>query len=186
MPKMDKNGREYIEQDGKRYYRNFWGEWEAEKDIFGNNKVDTDIFGNPKIETDIFGNQKIETDWLGNPYVEPEKKDDSGCYLTTACLRAKGTNFNDDCAELTILRRFRDSYVKVFHPEDIKTYYRTAPQIVEAIGSMPNSTSIYESMYSELVLGTIDLIKKSQLENAYNFYKDYEKNLMRVYQVEDA
>ena len=89
MPKTDKEGREYIEQDGKRYYRDFFGNWNAETDIFGNEKVNTDIFGNPKVETDIFGNQKIETDWLGNPYVEPEKKDDSGCYLTTACMRAK-------------------------------------------------------------------------------------------------
>ena len=31
MPKIDKDGREYIEQDGKRYYRNFWGEWGEER-----------------------------------------------------------------------------------------------------------------------------------------------------------
>ena len=96
MPKTDKEGREYIEQDGKRYYRDFFGNWNAETDIFGNEKVNTDIFGNPKVETDIFGNQKIETDWLGNPYVEPEKKDDSGCYLTTACMRAKSARFDDN------------------------------------------------------------------------------------------
>lgn len=77
MPKIDKDGREYIEQDGKRYYRNLWGEWAAEKDWLGNDKVEADIFGNPKIETDWLGRQKIETDWLGKPYVEPEKKDDS-------------------------------------------------------------------------------------------------------------
>ncbi len=87
-------------------------------------------------------------------------------------------------SEIYILRKFRDSYVKEFHPEDVKTYYRTAPQIVKTISSMPNSTSIYEKMYSELVLGTIHLIKKSQLEKAYSFCKEYEENLMRVYRID--
>jgi len=41
MPKMDKDGREYIEQDGKRYYRDWLGNWNAETDIFGNEKVET-------------------------------------------------------------------------------------------------------------------------------------------------
>lgn len=59
MPQKDKYGREYIEQDGKRYYRNLWGELESEKDWLGNDKV----------ETDWLGRQKVETDWLGNPYV---------------------------------------------------------------------------------------------------------------------
>lgn len=133
MPKIDKDGREYIEQDGKRYYRNFWGEWEAEKDWLGNDKVETDWLGNPKIETDWLGRQKVETDWLGNPYVEPEKKDDSGCYLTTACMRALSQSFNDDCHELGTLRAFRDAYVKERHPEAVEEYYRVAPKIVAAI-----------------------------------------------------
>lgn len=186
MPKMDKDGREYIEQNGKRYYQNMWGQWEAEKDFFGNDKVETDIFGNPKIETDIFGNQKIETDWLGNPYVEPEKTDDSGCYLTTACLRAKKDKFDDNCSELTILRKFRDSYVKEKHLKDIEEYYCTAPKIVKAISSIADSDLLYNKMYSELVLGTIDLIEKKQYEKAYNLYKSYGKKLMQRYLIEVA
>ena len=74
MPKMDKDGREYIEQDGKRYYRNFMGEWKAETDIFGNEKVDTDIFGNPKIDTDIFGNQKKKQIFLVIHTWSPRRK----------------------------------------------------------------------------------------------------------------
>ena len=74
MPRFDENGREYIEQDGKRYYRTFLGGWEAEKDIFGNDKVNRDIFGNPKIQRDAWGNQRIERDWLGRPYVDPNRK----------------------------------------------------------------------------------------------------------------
>lgn len=173
MPKIDKDGREYIEQDGKRYYRNFWGEWEAEKDIFGNDKVETDIFGNPKIETDWLGRQKVETDWLGNPYVEPEKKDDSGCYLTTACIRALNNSFDDSCYELKSLRAFRDTYVKAHHPEAIEEYYQIAPRIVAAIGRREDSQNIYGKIYTELVLGTLRLIEHNQDEDAYKLYKDY-------------
>lgn len=186
MPKMDKDGREYIEQDGKRYYRDFFGNWNAETDIFGNEKVNTDIFGNPKIETDIFGNQKVETDWLGNPYVKPDKKDDSGCYLTTACIRAMKENFDDNCKELTVLRKFRDSYVKDNHPEDIEEYYRTAPRVVEAISIREDSDSIYGKMYVELVQGTINLIEKNQFDDAYNLYKGYGRKLMKEYNIEVA
>lgn len=181
MPKIDKDGREYIEQDGKRYYRNFWGEWEAEKDWLGNDKVETDIFGNPKIETDIFGNQKVETDWLGNPYVEPEKKDDSGCYLTTACIRVLNDTFDDNCDELTTLRLFRDTYVKAHHPEAIDEYYQVAPKIVSAISQRTDSQSVYQKIYSELVLGTLRLIRGEQYDEAYKLYRTYSLKLFQAY-----
>jgi hypothetical protein len=171
MPKIDKDGREYIEQDGKRYYRNFWGEWGAEKDWLGNDKVETDWLGNPK----------VETDWLGNPYVEPEKKDDSGCCLTTACMRALSQSFNDDCDELGTLRAFRDAYVKERHPEAVEEYYRVAPKIVAAISQREDSQSIYQKIYEELVLGTLRLIEQNLCEEAYTLYRDYSLVLNRTY-----
>ena len=148
MPKMDKDGREYIEQDGKRYYRNFWGEWEAEKDWLGNDKV--------------------ETDWLGNPYVEPEKKDDSECYLTTACIRAMNESFDDNCYELTALRNFRDTFVKKAHPEAIQEYYIIAPKIVKSISARSDSQKIYCKIYEDLVIGTLRLLEADLPEEAYN------------------
>lgn len=181
MPKIDKDGREYIEQDGKRYYRNFWGEWEAEKDWLGNDKVETDWLGNPKIETDWLGRQKVETDWLGNPYVEPEKKDDSGCYLTTACIRALNTSFDDDCYELTTLRKFRDTFVKKEHPEAVREYYDVAPKIVESISRRPDSQKIYCKIYEDLVLGTLRLIEEGSSEDAYSLYRNYSMNLASDY-----
>ncbi|MCM1236407.1 MAG: hypothetical protein NC489_40530 [Ruminococcus flavefaciens] len=181
MPKIDKNGQEYIEQDGKRYYRDFFGNWTAETDIFGNEKVDRDIFGNPKIDTDIFGNQKIETDFFGNPYVEPEKKDDSGCYLTTACMRAKLDQFDDNCEELSTLRKFRDTYVKVYHPEAIQEYYSKAPDIVAVIERRADSQKIYLKLYKDLVIGTMKLIKQKRYEDAFNLYRDYGVSLYDKY-----
>ena len=181
MPKIDKDGREYIEQDGKRYYRNFWGEWEAEKDWLGNDKVETDWLGNPKIETDWLGRQKIETDFFGNPYVEPEKTDDSSCYLTTACIRVLKGAFDDNCDELKSLRLFRDTYVKEHYPEAIAEYYQVAPKIVSAINKQANSTQIYEKLYSELVLGTLHLIQNNSQEDAYKLYRTYTMNLLSTF-----
>lgn len=181
MPKMDKDGREYIEQDGKRYYRDIFGNWNAETDIFGNEKVDTDIFGNPKIDTDIFGNQRIETDMFGNPYVEPDRKDDAGCYLTTACMRTKLDQFDDNCEELSTLRRFRDTYVKDNHPEAIQDYYIKAPVIVEMIGRRKDSQEIYLRMYKELVLETIKLINHKCYEDAFVLYRNYGVSLYEKY-----
>ena len=182
MPKRDIDGREYIEQDGKRYYQNVWGQWEAEKDWLGNDKVETDWLGNPKIETDWLGNQKVETDWLGKPLVAPEKKDDNGgCYLTTACMSALQDEFRDNCAELTILRQFRDTYVRDIYPDDIVEYYKVAPLIVSAINHRFDRQDIYVRVYEELVLKTIGLIKQGLFENAYQLYKDYSGALVAQY-----
>lgn len=177
MPKFDENGREFIEQDGKRYYRTMFGGWEAEKDIFGHEKVNRDLFGNVKIDTDLFGHQRIERDWLGRPYVEPEKKDDSGCYLTTACLRALRSDFDDNCEELTILRGFRDSFVRERHPEAIKEYYRIAPGIVGEIQKRANHQEIFETIYRELVEPCVALIKEGHLVDAYELYSAYSRSL---------
>ena len=113
--------------------------------------------------------------------VEPEKKDDSGCYLTTACMRALSQSFNDDCHELGTLRAFRDAYVKERHPEAVEEYYRVAPKIVAAISQREYSQSIYQKIYEELVLGTLRLIEQNLCEEAYILYRDYSLVLNRTY-----
>jgi hypothetical protein len=182
MPKIDKDGREYIEQDGKRFYRNFMGEWKAETNWLGNDKVETDWLGNPKIETDWLGRQKVETDWLGNPLVPTDKKnDEGGCYLTTACMAALRDDFRDDCDELVALRNFRDTYVREYHPDDIPCYYDVAPRIVAALNDRADRHRIYAKMYHDLVLGAIILINKGLFEQAYGLYKAYGKKLESQY-----
>ena len=113
--------------------------------------------------------------------VEPEKKDDSGCYLTTACMRALSQSFNDDCDELGTLRAFRDAYVKERHPEAVEEYYRVAPKIAAAISQREDSQSIYQKIYEELVLGTLRLIEQNLCEEAYTLYRDYSLVLNRTY-----
>ena len=54
----------------------------------------------------------------------------SGCFLTSACVEAKG--LPDDCRELTVLRNFRDTYLKASADgqRDVCEYYHVAPMIV--------------------------------------------------------
>lgn len=106
---------------------------------------------------------------------------DSGCYLTSACMSAQGINFYDDCKELTILRTFRDTYLKDKHPDKIKEYYNIAPQIVTEINKEPDNRTIFKNMYEHLVSPCCDLIEKGLLEEAYNKYKEYTYKLYNKY-----
>ena len=94
---------------------------------------------------------------------------DTSCYLTTACMRNKMNNFDDNCEELTILRWFRDKYVS---KEDIEHYYSTAPIVVEAINDITDNKKIYNYIYENVVLACVDATKRGDYEFAYNRYRN--------------
>jgi len=106
------------------------------------------------------------------------------CYLTTACVVSKG--LPDNCEELTILRGFRDNYLKKIAggEEEIKEYYQIAPKIVEAINNRIDASSIWAKTYTELILPCVDLIKKNENDIAHKKYKVYTKYLQGLYQGE--
>lgn len=109
------------------------------------------------------------------------KRNNGGCYLTTACINFQQSEFNDNCRELTILRNFRDSYVKEHHEEDISKYYKIAPKIVDRINKLENNQKVYEDMYEELVKPCCTLIEMEKFEEAYSKYKEYSLNLENKY-----
>lgn len=105
----------------------------------------------------------------------------SGCYLTTACVEIK--NMPDNCKELNVLRRFRDDYI-LKQPkgiDDIKEYYKTAPQIVEKIDVRSNRKEIYEDLYLDVMKPCVELIENGKNEEAYLKYKSMVKNLEKEY-----
>lgn len=102
----------------------------------------------------------------------------SGCYLTTACIKAKTSedpnanpNLLDHCPELRTLREWRDSYVVENYPDEIAEYYEKAPAIVEAIDALPaeSSSKVYADIY-ENVIKCVDYITKNDYVKAYNQY----------------
>ena len=89
----------------------------------------------------------------------------------------------DNCRKLTVLRAFRDGYMKTTASgaADICEYYHTAPAIVEKIKALPNAKEIFDRIYSELVLPCVDMIESGKNEEAYAAYKNYTRKLQDQY-----
>lgn len=107
--------------------------------------------------------------------------DSGGCYLTSACVYAKG--LPDDCYELETLRRFRDEYMMVIPhgPEDIQRYYTIAPFIVKCINSKENSMRQWNEIYEDLVVPCVGLIEERRFAETYAKYKAYALRLAHKY-----
>jgi len=110
-----------------------------------------------------------------------KKKPSGGCYLTTACLEVMKDEFQDDCEELTILRNFRDEYVKNNYPNAIERYYQIAPKIVKAINNTENKCEVYSSVYHDMIVPTIKCIEEDFSEKAYHIYESYTATLEKKF-----
>lgn len=110
-------------------------------------------------------------------------EESSGCFLTSACVEAKG--LPDDCYELTVLRKFRDTYLR-FLPcgeKEIAEYYFVAPQIVSAIKNREDYLGIFGSIYTKLVKPCVNMIERGDNEKAYILYRDTIQQLRTQYLV---
>lgn len=104
-----------------------------------------------------------------------------GCYLTSACVEAKG--LPDECMELTTLRSFRDTWLKK-QPggaEEIAEYYATAPRIVEKINAQPNAKEVWTGLYETLVQPCVRLIQTKQMEACHTHYLHAVETLRNTY-----
>jgi len=94
-----------------------------------------------------------------------------GCFITTSCIRHLG--LNDNCYELTVLRKFRDEYVlnipngKI----DIHYYYKVSPIIINTINLRPDRNQIWINVYHK-IYQSIRFIELNKPEDAYKLYKD--------------
>ena len=115
-------------------------------------------------------------------YYKPDRKntrpgsngnDNGGCYLTTACVAARG--LSDTCPELQTLRAFRDG-VLAHMPggkKEIEEYYQMAPDIVAAINHRKDAAEIWNRVYDELVQPCVRMIHEGKDEAAYRLYKSF-------------
>lgn len=104
-----------------------------------------------------------------------------GCYLTSACVIAK--DLPDDCYELETLRSFRDNWMESTESgkEEVKKYYKIAPQIVSAINETSNPKTVYEKIYNNIVQPCVELIEQKKYEKAYELYKQSILELEKEY-----
>ena len=92
---------------------------------------------------------------------EDEDRQTSTCFLTSACVAARG--LPDDCEELTQLRRFRDEILMKTEEgrKLVGEYKRIAPAIVRQIKRSPERETIYASIYKTIRLCMADLVDKA-------------------------
>ena len=130
--------------------------------------------GTCKAKSSFFVKQNYEADHPACSSFYPQ----NDCFLTSACVDFMGKP--DDCEELTILRDFRDNYMKTL--ENCQTYsaeyYEIAPQIVERINSSDKKSEFYNNIYS-IIMNCIDLIKHNKNEEALDKYRDMVFKLKR-------
>jgi len=113
--------------------------------------------------------------------LESEKKegfdDVNACFLTTACVQAKG--LADDCDELQTLRKFRDHYMMrtSYGQSLVEEYYDVAPTILSKINRSPDAKQMYEFMYQSLVTQSIHLIEQGRYDLAMEYYKAFTDEL---------
>lgn len=110
----------------------------------------------------------------------PKSGSSGGCYLTTACVRAKG--LPDNCAELQALRRLRDEFLMPteFGRKAVAEYYETAPAIVEAIQACEEAHAVWEGVYRE-VAETASLVEVGDYDRAFERYQQLTRRLQVEY-----
>lgn len=94
----------------------------------------------------------------------------SFCFITTAVTAATGKP--DNCWELQLLRKFRDEFVAAL-PEGvalIKQYYALAPQIVAALETKDDKSSIYARLASLFIYPALQAISRGDNNEAMNIY----------------
>ena len=133
------------------------------------------------VNEDIYSKYCSGYDYSDCPIYKGNESTSGGCFLTSACVEAKG--LSDDCHELTVLRAFRDGYMRST-PDgnaDICKYYHIAPAIVEKIKQQPDAVTIFDRIYNELVLPCVALIEDGKLAQAHTQYRLYTERLSALY-----
>lgn len=105
----------------------------------------------------------------------------SGCYLTSACIFAKG--LKDDCHELTTLRQFRDQWLAktTKGKKLIKQYYEIAPKVVSSINDREDKLTIYQKIYNKMILPCVEFIENEKYEEALGLYQNWTLKLEKEY-----
>lgn len=132
--------------------------------------------------------EPIKYVWSRDKYAEDryaplgtQQVDRGGCYITSACLAALRENFDDNCYELSVLRKFRDTWLKEHYPEEIRMYYEQAPRVVDAIDAREDHMEIYRSIYNRMVIPSVRALEQNAPETAHRLYRDYYCMLEELY-----
>lgn len=170
-----------------------------EKDAEGNStgRV-TDWFDNPDVHVHDYKNDTHtwepgrQDDDSNNESSENNSDDSSdngsdnnsgGCFITSAVC----ANFNklDDCAELTMFRHFRDTYMQqtTEMQQEVKEYYIIAPKICNAIDSLGKHDALkeYARIWESSLNPAFTALSVNDEQEVYNIYKNMVLDLKEQY-----
>jgi len=117
-----------------------------------------------------YGEQmKVKSVDYGEDFKVKVVQDTSPCFITTACVEAKG--LPDSCPELNTVRAFRDNYVRALPDaeEILREYYEVAPKIVASINRADDRQRVYLNLYKDLV-SAVDLIRQGKDNEVFKNY----------------
>jgi len=105
------------------------------------------------------------------------------CFITSAY--AEYLNKSDDCAELTTLRGYRDTYVVNLDNgvQIVKEYYRIAPLILEKLSNSSDRAEIFNKVIIPDLEKCLDLIKQGNQEEAFSVYSKLVLSLKTITKV---
>ncbi|MBR2489972.1 MAG: hypothetical protein IKB65_00615 [Ruminiclostridium sp.] len=133
------------------------------------------------VNEDVYYKHCRNYDYDYCPIYKGSDSSSGGCYLTSACVEAKG--LPDDCMELTTLRRFRDTWLanQPGGKEEIQLYYQVAPAIVTAIQAKKNAKEIFDDIYRSLILPCVTLIQEGKMDETWKLYRETTEKLQAQY-----
>lgn len=108
------------------------------------------------------------------------------CYITTAVCESLGKD--DDCYELTILRDYRDNYLRSTKEGEalVDAYYDIAPSIVKRINKTENSREIYFGIYEKYLKPCIQLLESKKQEECKVLYTEMVYGLEKTFLIQQA
>jgi hypothetical protein len=122
--------------------------------------------------------RKVESDTKLELKYNPNPRGDPGggislCFITTAVCKTLGRT--DDCAELTLFRNFRDTFMQET-PEmkaEVKEYYDIAPRICSAIDNAGESfaNKKYSEIWKTALEPAFEALNHGDKQKAHDIYK---------------
>lgn len=103
------------------------------------------------------------------------------CYITTAVCETLGKS--DDCYELNLFRRFRDTYMMKdqIGTNLVTEYYSIAPLIVNKINSLDDKVQRYEEIWKNYLSKCIIFLEKDDRESCKEIYTTMVRELQDQY-----
>lgn len=107
----------------------------------------------------------------GQTQVQLQQVKESGglCFITTAACQHVGAD--DDGYVLTVLRGWRDTWLKSNAPDEIARYYAMAPGIVTQLNTRSDAAILYVLMWHDFILPAVHCIERGQHRAAFAIYQ---------------